>query len=96
VLYLCSFETYGVDPKYSTVESDASPPAKVITIESVPISEYWFKRIFGNGDLDFARTLSEPLYMEQHVNGQGFSIMPKEFDKSQVLNRLVPSALMCT
>ena len=37
---LCSFKAYGVDPK-----SPGMDP-KVITIESVPISEYWFRRIF--------------------------------------------------
>ena len=38
---LCSFKAYGVDPK-----SPGMGPSKVITIESVPISEYWFRRIF--------------------------------------------------
>lgn len=38
---LCSFKAYGVDPKSPGMDS-----SKVITIESVPISEYWFRRIF--------------------------------------------------
>ena len=42
---LCSFEAYGVDPNPATSNASKSE-TKVITIESVPISEYWFRKIF--------------------------------------------------
>jgi hypothetical protein len=41
----CSFQAYGGDPHTATSNASMSE-TKVITIESVPISEYWFRKIF--------------------------------------------------
>ena len=61
------FATYGVDSTYPG-------RSKVITIESVPISDYWFKMIF-LGEM----RLQDSLYEWGK---------PMEFDKQEVLDRL--------
>ena len=67
------FATYGVDSTYPG-------RSKVITIESVPISEYWFKMIF-LGEM----RLQDSLYEWGK---------PMQVDKQEVLDRL-RSACAC-
>ena len=76
---LCSFEAYGVDSKYPGMNA-----TKVITIESVPISEYWFRRIFMGTHRreSLYRQIDPPTY---YGNSK---IMPVEFRKNDVMWRL--------
>jgi hypothetical protein len=50
------FDEYGVEPTYNLTNPDPATrmgtegvKEKVISIESIPISEYWFKKLFGSG-----------------------------------------------
>ena len=71
---VCSFEAYGV------ASEDPTRPGKVITIKSVPISEYWFKMIFLG-----EQRLFDSLYEYDH--DPPYQSKPVEFDKQEVLER---------
>ena len=72
---VCSFEAYGV------ASEDPTRPGKVITIQSVPISEYWFKMIFLG-----EQRLFDSLYEYDH-DPIPYQSKPVEFDKPEVLER---------
>ena len=63
----CRFLAYSVDSKSPATSNTSESETKVITMDSIPISEYWFRKIFlGHEQM---RCYDDPVWTDSHGEG---------------------------